>query len=129
MEAQARNQALQEQLGVQRQLLRELEHKLHDSQRSNSELRQQVPYTHRPTPHVASYTADLSIKYLNLNSRTHSAKDDALCISVPWLSLLLVMLYGIGEVRFHDLLIVSGVEFLSLNRGQGLFPWSLFILK
>ncbi|KAG7333048.1 hypothetical protein KOW79_003183 [Hemibagrus wyckioides] len=42
MEAQARNQALQEQLGVQRQLLRELEHKLHDSQRSNSELRQQI---------------------------------------------------------------------------------------
>ncbi|XP_026769428.1 kinesin-like protein KIFC3 isoform X4 [Pangasianodon hypophthalmus] len=42
MEAQARNQALQEQLGVQRQLLRELEQKLHDSQRTSSELRQQI---------------------------------------------------------------------------------------
>ncbi|KAF4091726.1 hypothetical protein AMELA_G00040360 [Ameiurus melas] len=42
MEAQARNQALQEQLGVQRQLLRELEQKLHESQRSSSELRQQI---------------------------------------------------------------------------------------
>ncbi|XP_047678232.1 kinesin-like protein KIFC3 isoform X4 [Tachysurus fulvidraco] len=42
MEAQTRNQALQEQLGVQRQLLRELEQKLRDSQRTNSELRQQI---------------------------------------------------------------------------------------
>ncbi|XP_053356181.1 kinesin-like protein KIFC3 isoform X2 [Clarias gariepinus] len=42
MEAQAHNQALQEQLGVQRQLLRELEQKLHNSQRTSSELRQQI---------------------------------------------------------------------------------------
>uniref|UniRef100_A0A4W4FMT4 Kinesin-like protein n=1 Tax=Electrophorus electricus TaxID=8005 RepID=A0A4W4FMT4_ELEEL len=34
VEAQARNQALQEQLGVQRQLLRELEEQLHESQRT-----------------------------------------------------------------------------------------------
>uniref|UniRef100_A0A673H5L5 Kinesin-like protein KIFC3 n=1 Tax=Sinocyclocheilus rhinocerous TaxID=307959 RepID=A0A673H5L5_9TELE len=42
MEAQARNQALQEQLSVQRQLLRELEQQLHESQRSSSQLRQQI---------------------------------------------------------------------------------------
>lgn len=45
MEAQAHNQALQEQLGVQRQLLRELELKLHDSQRNSGELHQQVLFT------------------------------------------------------------------------------------
>ncbi|XP_035381278.1 kinesin-like protein KIFC3 isoform X2 [Electrophorus electricus] len=42
VEAQARNQALQEQLGVQRQLLRELEEQLHESQRTSSELRHQI---------------------------------------------------------------------------------------
>ncbi|XP_065116518.2 kinesin-like protein KIFC3 isoform X3 [Paramisgurnus dabryanus] len=42
MEAQARNQTLQEQLGVQRQLLRELEQQLHESQRTSSQLRQQI---------------------------------------------------------------------------------------
>lgn len=42
MEAQARNQALQEQLVVQRELLRELEQQLHESQRTSSHLRQQV---------------------------------------------------------------------------------------
>uniref|UniRef100_A0A671L7T9 Kinesin-like protein n=1 Tax=Sinocyclocheilus anshuiensis TaxID=1608454 RepID=A0A671L7T9_9TELE len=42
MEAQAHNQALQEQLSVQRQLLRELEQQLHESQRSSSQLRQQL---------------------------------------------------------------------------------------
>ncbi|XP_042599450.1 kinesin-like protein KIFC3 isoform X4 [Cyprinus carpio] len=42
MEAQGRNQALQEQLSVQRQLLRELEQQLHESQRSSSQLRQQI---------------------------------------------------------------------------------------
>ncbi|XP_057203412.1 kinesin-like protein KIFC3 isoform X1 [Triplophysa rosa] len=42
MEAQARNQMLQEQLGVQRQLLRELEQQLHESQRTSSQLRQQI---------------------------------------------------------------------------------------
>lgn len=42
MEAQARNTALQEQLSVQRQLLRELEQQLHDSQRTSSQLRQQI---------------------------------------------------------------------------------------
>uniref|UniRef100_A0A671L9V2 Kinesin-like protein n=1 Tax=Sinocyclocheilus anshuiensis TaxID=1608454 RepID=A0A671L9V2_9TELE len=42
MEAQAHNQALQEQLSVQRQLLRELEQQLHESQRSSSQLRQQI---------------------------------------------------------------------------------------
>ncbi|XP_046720357.1 kinesin-like protein KIFC3 isoform X1 [Silurus meridionalis] len=42
MEAQAHNQALQEQLGVQRHLLRELEQKLYDSQRTSSELRKQI---------------------------------------------------------------------------------------
>uniref|UniRef100_A0A8C1V670 Kinesin-like protein n=1 Tax=Cyprinus carpio TaxID=7962 RepID=A0A8C1V670_CYPCA len=42
MEAQGRNQALQEQLSVQRQLLRELEQQLHESQRSSSQLRQQL---------------------------------------------------------------------------------------
>lgn len=42
VEAQARNQALQEQLGVQRELLRELEQQLHESQRTSSQLRQQL---------------------------------------------------------------------------------------
>ncbi|XP_076846703.1 kinesin-like protein KIFC3 isoform X2 [Brachyhypopomus gauderio] len=42
VEAQTRNQALQEQLGVQRQLLRQLEEQLHDSQRTSRELRQQI---------------------------------------------------------------------------------------
>ncbi|XP_042630791.1 kinesin-like protein KIFC3 isoform X3 [Cyprinus carpio] len=42
IEAQAHNQALQEQLSVQRQLLRELEQQLHESQRSSSQLRQQI---------------------------------------------------------------------------------------
>uniref|UniRef100_A0A671RBS7 Kinesin-like protein n=1 Tax=Sinocyclocheilus anshuiensis TaxID=1608454 RepID=A0A671RBS7_9TELE len=42
MEAQGRNQALQEQLSVQRQLLRELEQQLHESQRTSSQLRQQI---------------------------------------------------------------------------------------
>ncbi|ROL52865.1 Kinesin-like protein KIFC3 [Anabarilius grahami] len=42
MEAHARNQTLQEQLGVQRQLLRELEQQLHESQRTSSQLRQQL---------------------------------------------------------------------------------------
>ncbi|XP_059362007.1 kinesin-like protein KIFC3 isoform X2 [Carassius carassius] len=42
MEAQGRNHALQEQLSVQRQLLRELEQQLHESQRSSSQLRQQI---------------------------------------------------------------------------------------
>ncbi|CAM4576847.1 unnamed protein product [Leuciscus chuanchicus] len=42
MEAQARNQALQEQLCVQRQLLRELEQQLHESQRTSGQLRQQI---------------------------------------------------------------------------------------
>ncbi|KAI2653886.1 Kinesin-like protein KIFC3 [Labeo rohita] len=42
MEAQTRNQALQEQLSVQRQLLRELEQQLHESQRTSSQLRQQL---------------------------------------------------------------------------------------
>ncbi|XP_072550617.1 kinesin-like protein KIFC3 isoform X2 [Salminus brasiliensis] len=42
VEAQARNQALQEQLGVQRELLRELEQQLHESQRTSSQLRQQI---------------------------------------------------------------------------------------
>lgn len=42
MEAQTRNQTLQDQLGVQRQLLRELEQQLHESQRTSSQLRQQV---------------------------------------------------------------------------------------
>ncbi|XP_051579795.1 kinesin-like protein KIFC3 isoform X2 [Myxocyprinus asiaticus] len=42
MEAQARNQELQEQLGVQRQLLRELEQQLNESQRTSSQLRQQI---------------------------------------------------------------------------------------
>ncbi|KAG9352536.1 hypothetical protein JZ751_020950 [Albula glossodonta] len=41
-EAQGRNLALQEQLGVQRQLLRELEQQLHDSQRTSSQLRTQI---------------------------------------------------------------------------------------
>ncbi|XP_028812096.1 kinesin-like protein KIFC3 isoform X2 [Denticeps clupeoides] len=41
-EAQACNQAMQEQLDVQRQLLRELEQQLHDSQRTCSQLRQQL---------------------------------------------------------------------------------------
>ncbi|XP_026143787.1 kinesin-like protein KIFC3 isoform X3 [Carassius auratus] len=42
MEAQGRNHALQEQLSVQRQLLRELEQQLHESQRSSTQLRQQI---------------------------------------------------------------------------------------
>ncbi|XP_067275066.1 kinesin-like protein KIFC3 isoform X3 [Pseudorasbora parva] len=42
MEAQTRNQTLQEQLGVQRQLLRELEQQLHESQRTSGQLRQQI---------------------------------------------------------------------------------------
>ncbi|XP_058607988.1 kinesin-like protein KIFC3 isoform X3 [Onychostoma macrolepis] len=42
MEAQTRNQTLQEQLSVQRQLLRELEQQLHESQRTSSQLRQQI---------------------------------------------------------------------------------------
>ncbi|XP_056090258.1 kinesin-like protein KIFC3 isoform X1 [Rhinichthys klamathensis goyatoka] len=42
MEAQARNQTLQEQLCVQRQLLRELEQQLHESQRTSGQLRQQL---------------------------------------------------------------------------------------
>uniref|UniRef100_A0A673MFZ9 Kinesin-like protein n=2 Tax=Sinocyclocheilus rhinocerous TaxID=307959 RepID=A0A673MFZ9_9TELE len=42
MEAQGRNQALQEQLSVQRQILRELEQQLHESQRTSSQLRQQI---------------------------------------------------------------------------------------
>ncbi|KAA0714723.1 Kinesin-like protein KIFC3 [Triplophysa tibetana] len=42
MDAQARNQTLQEQLGLQRQLLRELEQQLHESQRTSSQLRQQL---------------------------------------------------------------------------------------
>ncbi|KAK7151474.1 hypothetical protein R3I94_007957 [Phoxinus phoxinus] len=42
MEAQARNQTLQEQLCVQRQLLRELEQQLHESQRTSGQLRQQI---------------------------------------------------------------------------------------
>ncbi|XP_060779407.1 kinesin-like protein KIFC3 isoform X3 [Neoarius graeffei] len=42
MDAQTSNEALQEQLGVQQQLLRELKQKLHDSQRTSSELRQQI---------------------------------------------------------------------------------------
>lgn len=46
MEAQTRNQTLQDQLGVQRQLLRELEQQLHESQRTSSQLRQQVLNTH-----------------------------------------------------------------------------------
>ncbi|KAJ8272087.1 hypothetical protein COCON_G00109460 [Conger conger] len=41
-EAQARNLALQEQLGLQRQLLRELELQLHDSQRTCGQLRTQI---------------------------------------------------------------------------------------
>ncbi|XP_051512525.1 kinesin-like protein KIFC3 isoform X2 [Myxocyprinus asiaticus] len=41
-EAQAHNQALQEQLGVQRQLLRELEQQLHESQRTSGQLHQQI---------------------------------------------------------------------------------------
>ncbi|XP_016117433.1 kinesin-like protein KIFC3 isoform X4 [Sinocyclocheilus grahami] len=46
MEAQGRNQALQEQLSVQRQLLRELEQQLHESQRTSSQLRQQLRTDH-----------------------------------------------------------------------------------
>ncbi|TRY64691.1 hypothetical protein DNTS_006397 [Danionella cerebrum] len=42
LEAQARNQALQEQLSLQRELLRELEQQLLDSQRTSSQLRQQL---------------------------------------------------------------------------------------
>ncbi|XP_056622440.1 kinesin-like protein KIFC3 isoform X2 [Triplophysa dalaica] len=42
MDAQGRNQTLQEQLGLQRQLLRELEQQLHESQRTSSQLRQQI---------------------------------------------------------------------------------------
>uniref|UniRef100_A0A3B4E8L3 Kinesin-like protein KIFC3 n=1 Tax=Pygocentrus nattereri TaxID=42514 RepID=A0A3B4E8L3_PYGNA len=42
VDAQARNQVLQEQLGVQRELLRELEQQLHESQRTSSHLRQQL---------------------------------------------------------------------------------------
>ncbi|XP_077104535.1 kinesin-like protein KIFC3 isoform X5 [Siphateles boraxobius] len=42
MEAQTRNQTLQEQLCVQRQLLRELEQQLHESQRTSGQLRQQI---------------------------------------------------------------------------------------
>ncbi|KAI4874775.1 hypothetical protein NFI96_025410 [Prochilodus magdalenae] len=42
VEAQARSQALQEQLGVQRELLRELEQQLHESQRTSGQLRQQL---------------------------------------------------------------------------------------
>uniref|UniRef100_A0A3B4CTD9 Kinesin-like protein n=1 Tax=Pygocentrus nattereri TaxID=42514 RepID=A0A3B4CTD9_PYGNA len=42
VDAQARNQVLQEQLGVQRELLRELEQQLHESQRTSSHLRQQI---------------------------------------------------------------------------------------
>ncbi|XP_051953400.1 kinesin-like protein KIFC3 isoform X4 [Xyrauchen texanus] len=41
-DAQAHNQALQEQLGVQRQLLRELEQQLHESQMTSSQLHQQI---------------------------------------------------------------------------------------
>ncbi|XP_016431195.1 kinesin-like protein KIFC3 isoform X2 [Sinocyclocheilus rhinocerous] len=46
MEAQGRNQALQEQLSVQRQILRELEQQLHESQRTSSQLRQQLRTDH-----------------------------------------------------------------------------------
>nr|XP_046202422.1 kinesin-like protein KIFC3 isoform X5 [Oncorhynchus gorbuscha] len=41
-EAQAKGVALQEQLSLQRQLLRELETQLHDSQRTSSQLRAQI---------------------------------------------------------------------------------------
>lgn len=41
-EAQAKSAALQEQLSLQRQLLRELETQLHDSQRTSTQLRAQV---------------------------------------------------------------------------------------
>ncbi|XP_063044056.1 kinesin-like protein KIFC3 isoform X2 [Engraulis encrasicolus] len=41
-EVQARNLALQEQLGVQRQLLHELEDQLHESQKTSGQLRQQI---------------------------------------------------------------------------------------
>lgn len=41
-EVQKKNDALQEQLNVQRQLLRELETQLHDSQRTCAQLRTQV---------------------------------------------------------------------------------------
>lgn len=41
-EVQKKNDALQEQLNVQRQLLRELEMQLHDSQRTCAQLRTQV---------------------------------------------------------------------------------------
>ncbi|XP_062861099.1 kinesin-like protein KIFC3 [Trichomycterus rosablanca] len=42
VEAQVRNQALEEQLVVQRQLLQTLEQQLHDSQRTNNDLRKQL---------------------------------------------------------------------------------------
>lgn len=41
-EVQVKNGALQEQLSVQRQLLRELETQLHESQRTCAQLRTQV---------------------------------------------------------------------------------------
>ncbi|XP_066569732.1 kinesin-like protein KIFC3 isoform X2 [Amia ocellicauda] len=41
-EAQTRNQALQEQLGAHRQLIRQLEQQLYDSQRTSSQLRSQI---------------------------------------------------------------------------------------
>lgn len=49
-EVQARNLALQEQLGVQRQLLHELEDQLHESQKTSGQLRQQVYIRHTASP-------------------------------------------------------------------------------
>lgn len=47
-EIQMKNGALQEQLSVQRQLLRELETQLHESQRTCAQLRTQVTPPHTP---------------------------------------------------------------------------------
>lgn len=46
VEMQTKNTALQEQLSVQRQLLRELETQLHESQRTCAQLRTQVTSSH-----------------------------------------------------------------------------------
>ena len=55
MEAQAKNAALHEQLGVQRQLLRELETQLHESQRTCTQLRTQVLYMHYAPTTIKPY--------------------------------------------------------------------------
>lgn len=52
-ELQTKNAGLQEQLCVQRQLLRELETQLHESQRTCAQLRTQVTSAHLSAAHLS----------------------------------------------------------------------------